>query len=155
MVCFAGSWVITRCAVFLLWCLEACPLSACCEFVLDLLLSNTLTVSQEVVLLWLWKLCSDKHTDAMLWPALNPLISSSLLSIYCRSLHGNNISELHQGVFRDAASLSHLWVVPFSNSHLHLQHHASVCLTRIIWEQICQTCPGHVTPHNQVKKKKS
>uniref|UniRef100_A0A671S780 Slit homolog 1 protein-like n=1 Tax=Sinocyclocheilus anshuiensis TaxID=1608454 RepID=A0A671S780_9TELE len=36
------------------------------------------------------------------------LVFGGLSSLRLLSLHGNNISELHQGVFRDAASLSHL-----------------------------------------------
>uniref|UniRef100_A0A8C2J0V9 Slit homolog 1b (Drosophila) n=1 Tax=Cyprinus carpio TaxID=7962 RepID=A0A8C2J0V9_CYPCA len=37
-----------------------------------------------------------------------PLVFGGLSSLRLLSLHGNNISELHQEVFRDAASLSHL-----------------------------------------------
>lgn len=36
--------------------------------------------------------------------------SLSLSHVVLRSLHGNDISELPDGIFNDAASLSHLWV---------------------------------------------
>lgn len=120
---FTASWVITPCAVSLLLCLKDCPLFDCCEF-----LSNHVSLVPSLLPYCLTEIhvfvivkagCFNWNINISFWPPLNPHVFSSLLSIFCRSLHGNNISELHQEIFRDAASLSHLWVTPVLVLYIH------------------------------------
>lgn len=51
--------------------------------------------------------------------------------VVLRSLHGNDISELPDGIFNDAASLSHLWVKIQTNACLNMQ-----TVHKILWALI-------------------
>lgn len=57
----------------------------------------------------------------------------SLSRVVLRSLHGNDISELPDGIFNDAASLSHLWV----NVQPCFTRH---CFTHTEQKRVCYIC---------------